>query len=243
MSWRPKSKKCVGVIQGTPEWQELRHYHFNGSNLASIAAEQEVYKTGDKKGTIKPNEALNTHLLVKAQGQNLALIPNEIKFANGLHGHEQEQHAIDCFCGIAKIDRFDVLSLGVFDIDEDTLLMSSPDALHFSGQWGIEIKSPTFDSGNHFYAIKNIHSINDLKEYNKNYYWQLIAYFLVFDPEFWFWVSYLGCLNEKQRLHVVKIKKSEVESEVVYLREKLKSARQMLKNELNYNANQIIEIW
>ena len=227
------------ILQGSDRWLELRHKHFNASTVSRIMYKETTYKTGDKKGQarIEGIEPFNAMCYVKAQGQELDLLPESQQFANADFGHLNETKAIDYILKVNNLDRNDFI-INLFDIDDETKLMASPDMMHRSGKYGFEIKCPKYDSGNHMRVINNVKDGESLKEYNKDYYWQVMANMYVFGAKHWYFCSYAEYMNDAFKLHVVRIDRNE--EDISTLVDRLISAKNTVKSFYSVTTNSLI---
>jgi len=106
----------------------------------------------------------------------------------------------------------------------------SPDGLVYVDKevFGIEIKCP-YNPANHVRHLL-IRSVDDLKSTSKEYYWQIICYLLIFELEKYEFVSFDPRFTGDKRMHVVEIKKSQVEVDIARLKKTLLEAIN-IKNE------------
>jgi len=106
----------------------------------------------------------------------------------------------------------------------------SPDGLVYTDNeiYGIEIKCP-YKPSNHVQHLL-IRSVNDLKATSKEYYWQIICYMLIFELQKYEFVSYDPRFTGDKRMHVVELKRSQVETDIERLKKALLEAIK-IKNE------------
>jgi len=221
--------KYTSILQGSKEWEMLRAQCFNASTIGQIMwYEDGEYKTGDKKGKKKIIGLDNAHnyCYKKVQGQFIDELPDVQKFRNADYGHFMEDLAKVDICRLIGFD-YDQFDHLLFDVCDETLLMTSPDMIHKSYEFGFEIKSPTFESGNHFYAINNVRTQDDLKEYNCDYYWQCVSAMYQFELQSYYFVSYLKCVKDEYKLHIIELKRRE--DEISLLKERLAWARAFVR--------------
>ena len=225
--WHHRDKQCADVFQGTSAWDKLRAQCFNGSSC-------DKYITDNTK---RSKDAAINAALVKCQSVNMYELPQSESFKNAEWGHEQEIFAKDWIFKYSKTGACDYFH-AICDRDIETNLLVSPDLFHESGLFGIEVKCPTYQSGNHAYVINNVNNASDLKEYNKAYYFQIIASFIVFESaKKWFWCSYLGCMRDDYKLHVVEITRESVNGDIELLRKSLIEFRQIIKQKSQVKPN------
>lgn len=106
----------------------------------------------------------------------------------------------------------------------------SPDGLIYTDKeiYGIEIKCP-YKPSNHVRHLL-IRSVDDLKTTSKEYYWQIVCYMLIFELQKYEFVSFDPRFTGDKRMHVVEIKKAQVETDIAKLKESLLKAVE-IKNE------------
>jgi hypothetical protein len=100
----------------------------------------------------------------------------------------------------------------------------SPDGIVYNDSqvYGIEFKCP-YNPANHVKHML-IRSAEDLKTTSKEYYWQILTYMLIFELPMWEFVSFDPRFSGDKRMHVVEIKRSQVESDIDRLHKSLLEA-------------------
>jgi hypothetical protein len=100
----------------------------------------------------------------------------------------------------------------------------SPDGIVYNDSqvYGIEFKCP-YNPANHVKHML-IRSAEDLKATSKEYYWQILTYMLIFELPMWEFVSFDPRFTGDKRMHVVEIKRSQVEADIDRLHKTLLEA-------------------
>ena len=106
----------------------------------------------------------------------------------------------------------------------------SPDGIVYpdGDVYGIEIKCP-YNPANHVKHLM-IRTAKDLKTVNKEYYWQILCYMLIFELGKYEFVSFDPRFTGDKRMHVVEILRSEVQDDIDKLKDSLLEAVKV-KNE------------
>lgn len=108
----------------------------------------------------------------------------------------------------------------------------SPDGLVYDDDcvYGIEVKCP-YNPSNHVKHML-IRSYADLKVTSKEYYWQIVCYMLIFGLQKYEFVSYDPRFTGIKRMHVVEIRRNQVQADIDKLQAALLEAVEIKKNYL-----------
>jgi len=191
--------KIINTTQGTPEWLQMRLGKITGTRLKAVS------------GTKSAQETLMYELIAEQlSGQGESIYVNSAM----QWGTDHEAEAVNEY---AKRTKSKPLEIGFCISDEFPYLALSPDRLIKRGKKyvkAVEVKSP---------ATKTFIKYKTMNEVPSEYKWQVVNYFLVCGDlkEFDFVVYDPRIIKKEHRLHIIKVKRKDVENSLDEARKKL----------------------
>jgi len=191
--------KIINTTQGTPEWLQMRLGKITGTRLKAVM------------GTKAAQETLMYELIAEQlSGQGESIYVNSAM----QWGTDHEAEAVNEY---AKRTKSKPLEIGFCISDEFPYLALSPDRLIKRGKKyvkAVEVKCP---------ATKTFIKYKTMNEVPSEYKWQVVNYFLVcgdlknldfvvYDPRI---------IKKEHRLHIIKVKRKDVENSLDEARKKL----------------------
>lgn len=177
---------CVGKIIAAGKAKDAIFSATGITYLTSVAAEMLL-----SPAIVEDDDNFTTYLdEVNAQTKAMRI------------GTEREAEARELYCELTGVQISDIGSTPHPDMPT---FASSPDGITVDGSGALEIKCPT--PATYTTYLANVHTPDDLKRVNADYYWQCIAHMAVTGSQWTDFVAY--CPYALRPMHMVRIPRDE----------------------------------
>jgi hypothetical protein len=218
--------------QNSRAWDRIRLGRFTGSGLGKLFTEPR--SKADKEAGILSQTAM-TYIEEKATEIITGEAQGEFSSKATDWGNEWEEHAILELAKHLQCDPDNVQLKPNFVLYGDHS-GASPDAyVTINGQkYGGEVKCP-YNSTVHLRRLRTIHTAQDLKDNESDYYWQIQANIFFNKIPMWYFASYDPRFPADKRLKVIEVEANpqDIELMLVKLEQALKLRDEIVQYILN----------